>query len=142
MKKPIIITLLIIAVLTIISVISTIVMFNAVNGDVLLYMNSKLGYIYAVSYRWVWFASGILVLFWIVFGFNKRKSIKDMLSKLIPKPKEKVHFTKTETKSAKMFGEKHIEKPPSTFCTNCGKQITGSNKYCSFCGTHVETKIE
>ena len=72
MKKPFKILLIVLAVITVILVIAAVIMLRAVSGDNLFYMDSKLGHIYAVSYRWVTLAAGFC-LFWIVFAVRLRK---------------------------------------------------------------------
>ena len=76
------------AALTVVLFIMAIVMLKAVKGDALFYMDSGKGYFYAVSYRWVCLAEGILLLFWIVLGVARRKAIMAMLPKVELKTKE------------------------------------------------------
>ena len=90
MKKPktMKIVLLGAAVLTVVLSVMSIAMLKAVNGDALFYMDSGKGYFYAVSYRWVCLAAGLLLLFWIVLGVARRKAIMAMLPKVELKTKE------------------------------------------------------
>ena len=81
------IVLLAAAVLTVVLFIMAIVMLKAVRGDALFYMDSGKGHFYAVSYRWVCLAEGILLLFWIVLGVVRRKAIMAMLPKVELKTK-------------------------------------------------------
>ncbi|MDR1640850.1 MAG: hypothetical protein LBT59_14230, partial [Clostridiales bacterium] len=70
MKRPI---FLILAFLTLLSIIASIIMIGAVTGDDLLYMDSTLGMIYSVSYRWVILASVAFIIAWIAIIANRRK---------------------------------------------------------------------
>lgn len=129
MKKPIKITLFVLATITIVAVVAAVVMLKAVSGDALFYMNSTLGSIYAVSYRWVCLVSGVLILFWILFVVKKRKSITAMLPK----------FSKKEKKTKVPAIAPITDTVPVTtmLCTKCGKQTSLTNKFCPFCGEPV-----
>ena len=139
MKKATKITLLVIASLTVITAIAAIVMLNAVSGDTLFYMDSTLGYVCAVSYRWVCLASVILILFWVLLAVKNRKTVSAMLTKL------KGKFEKT----AKPTGAPTVTTAPDAvtptaaisadkmFCTKCGKQMSAKSKFCPFCGELV-----
>jgi len=130
MKKPFKITLLIIAAVTIIAIITAIIMLRAVSGDNLFYMNSTLGSIYAISYRWVCLASGVLMLFWIILATKKRKEITQKLSKLKIKPKKTISKNPPDMQ------------PADKVCTNCGKHLPGENKFCTLCGQAVYAKTK
>ena len=82
------IILLTAAALTVVLFIMAVVMLKAVRGDALFYMDSGKGHFYAVSYRWVCLAEGLLLLFWIVLGFRKRKAILEKLSRVELKKKQ------------------------------------------------------
>ncbi|MCR2047192.1 zinc-ribbon domain-containing protein [Acetatifactor muris] len=82
------IILLTAAALTVVLFIMAVVMLKAVRGDALFYMDSGKGHFYAVSYRWVCLAEGLLLLFWIVLGFRKRKAILEKLPRVELKKKQ------------------------------------------------------
>ncbi|MDR1210330.1 MAG: zinc ribbon domain-containing protein [Clostridiales bacterium] len=126
MKKPIKITLLVLAALTAIVVIAAAVMLKAVSGDALFYMNSTLGNIYAVSYRPVCLASVVLALFWILLAAKYRKEIINKLTKLKLGKKKTADSADSETTSS-----------AAVFCAKCGKRMSAKSRFCPFCGEPV-----
>lgn len=98
------IILLTAAALTVVLFIMAVVMLKAVRGDALFYMDSGKGHFYAVSYRWVCLAEGLLLLFWIVLGFRKRKAILEKLPRVELKKKQPKPAAEAKTDS----GEKAI----------------------------------
>lgn len=131
MKKTAKWMLLILAVLTMIAVIAAIVMLRTVSGDTLFYLDSRVGNIYAVSYRWVCLVAALLILFWLLLGFRKRSVVKARFLAL--KPKKKAVAKK---KADKKLNSKPPAEPPQKeiICTGCGKKLTGDHKFCPFCG--------
>ena len=131
MKKSTKIALLAIASLTVVASIAAIVMLIAISGDALFYMNSTIGHVYAVSYRWVCLASAALILSWVLLAVKNRKAIAAMLTKL------KSKFTKANTPTAEPMvaisptAAASADKKP---CTKCGKQMSLKSKFCPFCG--------
>jgi uncharacterized membrane protein len=117
MKKSLKNTLFVIAGLTIIVVTITIIMLKAILGDVLFYMDSRFGGIYAVSYRWMCLVSVILILFWILIIVKNRAVITAKMPKFKRKPKEGAEAT-----------------PPVMVCAHCGRPLTAANKFCPQCG--------
>lgn len=70
------------AVLTLLIWTAAVLMLRAVSGDALFYMNSTLGRICAVGYRWASLAGAGLLLFWICFAVRAgKKSRKKKLEK-------------------------------------------------------------
>jgi hypothetical protein len=141
MKKPIKITLLILSVITVIAVIAASVMLKAVSGDSLFYMDSALGNLYAVSYRWVCLTGAILVLFWLLLVIKTRKAIAAKLLKLKRGEKNAAGMDTLPVTSAAAVSTAPAETPSkvtsAVLCTNCGKQIPINNKFCPFCGEPV-----
>ena len=141
MKKPIKIILIILAVITLLTVIASAIMLNAVSGDELFYMNSTLGNIYAVSYRWVTLAAVLLTVFWVLFIVKKRASIMTVFSNLKSKMVSREPKTeKVEPKPEKIepSAEKiEVKEITATTCTKCEKQWTNNHKFCPFCGEPV-----
>jgi hypothetical protein len=140
MKKPIKITLLILSVITVIAVIAASVMLKAVSGDSLFYMDSALGNLYAVSYRWVCLTGAILVLFWLLLVIKNRKAIAAKLPKLKRGEKNTAEDTLPVASAATVStapAETPSQVTSAILCTNCGKQIPINNKFCPFCGEPV-----
>ncbi|NLZ45173.1 MAG: zinc-ribbon domain-containing protein [Clostridiales bacterium] len=135
MKKSTKITLLVVAVFTVIGIIATIVMFNAIAGDALFYMNSKLGNIYAVSYRWVSLESVIFIFFWILLIVKKRKIIANTLSKYWQSKKGTKETITEGAVATPSFAISLLK--PKILCKNCGKEVPKKNKFCKFCGEAV-----
>lgn len=135
MKKPTKIILLIFALLTVLTVIAAVIMLNAVSGSALLYMNSTVGKIYAVSYRWVFVAAVIFVLCWIFIAVKKRKALSEILLKHKQKAGPITNINAQLTKAPKPAAS-------ALFCTQCGKQISVANKFCPFCGQLIADKAE
>jgi len=143
-QKHIKIILIIIAALTVAAAITAIVMLNAVSGDNLLYMDSNRGNIYALSYRWVSLASGILILFWVIMGIYKRAFIIEEYKKF------RVRLEEQKQYRAMLPVESVIEEPPKiekteknvVFCTNCGKPRPRGKPFCPFCGTPAKSVKE
>lgn len=129
MKKVTKTMLLAIALLTLVFAIAAVVMKNAVSGDKLFYMNSTLGYIYAVSYRWVGLISILLFLFWAMLAAIKRKAILSMLSGWKDKTGKKVKADTIDTDST-IFPVSEGKK----ICIKCGGQMAEKSKFCPFCG--------
>lgn len=131
MKKPIKITLLVLAAITVITVIASVVMLNAVSGDDLFYIDSTLGSIYAVSYRWVCLVSGILILFWALFMVGKRREIAAKLSEW-KRPGRKTADDVMPTTPTMDAGS-----ASAVLCTKCNRQVSAKSKFCPFCGEPV-----
>ena len=132
MKKSMKITLLVIASLTVITSIAAIVMLTAVSGNDLFYKNSTLGYIYALSYRWVCLASVILILF--LLAIKNQKEVASMLANFkgnfIKTAKPVDALINTDSSTTIVFANKLL-------CKKCGKQMSIKSKFCPFCGESV-----
>lgn len=130
MKKPktIKIILLAAAILTVVLFILAVVMLKAVKGDALFYMNSGEGYFYAVSYRWVCLAEGLLLLFWVILGVSRRKVIPAILFGVEPKKmgSEEVAVETGTTAGARMAEEKQaVEEAKATEEAQVATEVKG-----------------
>jgi len=132
MKKSSKTALLIIAVLTVVLVILSAIMLEAVSGDALFYMDSRLGSVCAVSYRWVCLASVILILFWIAISVKNRTKFAEFFKKKEHKPKK----TTDEMTAPELEQETEIQSAVN-HCANCGSELKPDAAFCGECGQKV-----
>lgn len=133
MKRTTKILLLIFAVLTVLVVVFAIIMLNSVSGDSLLYMNSTIGKIFAVSYHWFLFAAIVFLIFWILLAIKNRKVI---LGIFLGNKQRKAQPSPTIIEPS-IAPIEPTETSDKIFCTKCGKQISAADRFCQFCGCSV-----
>ena len=95
----------------------------SVSGDNLLTMDTGMGYMLAVSYRWVTLAAVILVvLSLMIFA----------ISRLRRKKTEGKKPGKKERAAAKPAA------PAGGFCIYCGSRVAAGKRFCPNCGRPIE----
>lgn len=137
MKKANKIILIVLAALTLGLIIFSIVMLSNVSGYSLLYSNSKFGSFCVAAYRWFCMASVLMVIFWAVITVLNRHKIVVFFKRISMANHANIQ------QPVMTFNNPQEQAPQNTtpnavaFCTECGKQISASDKFCSSCGNQV-----
>lgn len=106
----------------------------SVSGDNLLTMDTGMGYMLAVSYRWVTLAAVILVvLSLMIFAISRLRRKKTEGKK--PGKKEKAAAQPAAPAPAPAV---RPAAPAGGFCSYCGSRVAAGKRFCPNCGRPIE----
>lgn len=126
MKKQIKIILPIFAVVTVITIVAAIVMLKAVSGSDLFYINSTLGRVYAVSYRWVCLAGVVFAAVWVWLVAKNGKRMVDKFLKFAF-GKEEAGQASEDGRGAKAVGQTETASEDGEAVKAAGQTETASS---------------
>ena len=106
----------------------------SVSGDNLLTMDTGMGYMLAVSYRWVTLAAVILVVLSLMIFAISRLRRKKTEGK---KPGKKERAAAKPAAPVPAPAEKPAA-PVGGFCIYCGSRVAAGKRFCPNCGRPIE----